>query len=519
MKQTNGQHASSGGAATQAGINFQNRVAGWVATRILCDMARGPIFGLPGIPHLLRCETEQPVDDLLVGSRANSFAFIQIKHSLDLSDSANSPFANVVDQFTRQMLGHQGTAGKQRPWDRKPQPAVDALVLITGPGGSGVIRDHLRSVLTKVRQLLPDQSLADASGNATEARALQAVMDHFSRSYRAEIGTPPTETDLRDALRLMRVEVLDVDPDGHAEREAKDALRDVILRDPAQADAAWSTLIHACARLAETHSGADRAGLQDILLGAGFELNIPRSYQRDIDQLHRVTDRTEEVLSDLARIRVGKTVVRIDRAVTQEIHRLADMGHTLVVGEPGAGKSGALAHFVEQLRSRSLDFVVLAVDQLEAATESQLQTELRLEHDLDEVLENWPGRQPAFLVIDALDAARGGPGAKTIRELIGRVSTRNKRWRVVASIRKFDLRYSEELRDLFAVRGKAAVAPEFLDNEFSSVSHVNVRPLSESELADVQAQSPALAALLTQAATNPRTFLSPPFNLGRPGPL
>jgi hypothetical protein len=177
------------------------------------------------------------------------------------------------------------------------------------------------------------------------------------------------------------------------------------------------------------------------------------------------------------------------------------------VGEPGAGKSGALAHFVEGLKTRGFDFVVLAVDRLDAATEVQLQGELHLQHALDEVLENWPGREPAFLVIDALDAARGGPAAKTIRDLIGRISSRKNRWRVVASIRKFDLRYSEELRDLFAVKGTATAEPEYRDDRFSMVSHANVRPLSEKELADVRTQSPALGALMSQAPAERCTAL------------
>ena len=46
-------------------------------------------------------------------------------------------------------------------------------------------------------------------------------------------------------------------------------------------------------------------------------------------------------------------------------------------------------------------------DRLDAGTEAQLQTELHLEHSLDDVLESWPGRKPASLVIDALDASRG----------------------------------------------------------------------------------------------------------------
>jgi hypothetical protein len=391
--------------------------------------------------------------------------------------------------------------------------------MIVGPGSSGSIRNHLRSVLAKVRQLLPGQPLSDAATNAQEERALKVVADHFSRSYEAESGAMPSDADIRNAVRLMHIEILDVDPSGHGEREALDALRQVVLRNAQDAAAAWSTLVQACAHMGETHAGADRVILQRLLLDAGFELNIPPSYRSDIEQLRRTTARTEVILSDLAKIQVADAIVSIDRAVNHELDRLAGISHTLVVGEPGAGKSGALAHFIDGLKTRDADFVVLAVDRLDAGTETQLQAELHLEHNLDEALENWPGRRAAFLVIDALDAARGGPAAKTIRDLIRRISSRNDRWHVVASIRKFDLRYSEELRDLFAVKGTTVAAPDFRDDAFSTVSHVNVRPLSKSELARVQAQSPVLAALIEEAPAELQQLLRIPFNLRLLGEL
>src|SRR5208282_5179359 len=396
MKQTiSSGRGSGGGGATQAGINFQNRVAAWVATRILSDRARSPILGLRDIPLFLRCETEQPVDDLLVGSEGNAFAFAQVKHSVDLSDSPDSTLAAVVDQFARQILADRGTALSQRPWDRKPRPESDTLVLIVGPGSSGQIRERLRDVLRKVRQLLSQQPLSDAATNAEEKKALEVIRSHFSRAYQAEIGTAPSDVDLRKGLALMRIEVLDVDPGGHAEREAQDALREVVLRDSHQSDSAWSTLVDACGRMAEMHSGADRTALQKILLDAGFDLTIPPSFRPDIDQLRRTTGKTEEILSDLAKIKVAEATVSINREVTKEIHRLAQITHTLVIGEPGAGKSGTLSHFVEGLKAQGSDFVVLAVDRLDAGTEAQLQAELHLQAGLEEVLQNWPGRDPA----------------------------------------------------------------------------------------------------------------------------
>jgi hypothetical protein len=66
----------------------------------------------------------------------------------------------------------------------------------------------------------------------------------------------------------------------------------------------------------------------------------------------QITLRTEDALSDLAKIRVADKVVQIDRAVTQEIERLSSAQSILVVGDPGAGKSGSLSFSVDDHTER-----------------------------------------------------------------------------------------------------------------------------------------------------------------------
>lgn len=54
--------------ATAAGVEFQTRVASWLAVRILAESGAQPLWDWPAHSSLkiLRCETEQPVDDILV---------------------------------------------------------------------------------------------------------------------------------------------------------------------------------------------------------------------------------------------------------------------------------------------------------------------------------------------------------------------------------------------------------------------------------------------------------------------
>src|SRR5882672_4933136 len=129
---------NSGGAATQAGIDYQNRVATWVAVHILAEQDASPPWSLPASVTLefLRCETEQPVDDLLVGTSEGGHTFAQVKHGLRLETAASSPFASAVDQFVRQFVACRNVVTGSQPWERPLDGRRDRLLLIVDPSSS-----------------------------------------------------------------------------------------------------------------------------------------------------------------------------------------------------------------------------------------------------------------------------------------------------------------------------------------------------------------------------------------------
>jgi hypothetical protein len=255
--------------------------------------------------------------------------------------------------------------------------------------------------------------------------------------------------------------------------------------------------------LATERSGIDRGELQQSLLNVGIDIRAARSYHDDIERLKRRSQSTADLVADFACIRVGTTEkIRIQRHSTDALCRAGEDDSLLIVGEPGAGKSGALYDLVQSL-SRGRDIVFLAVGHLDARSLGGLRRELDLDHELTEVLANWPGTNPAFLVIDALDAAREPRVAETIRDLIRTVVKQKGRWRVVASIRKFDLRYSQELKQLFA--GDPPTV--FQDPEFLRIRHLQVPRLSDEEIAQVRSQSSNLRRLIDHAPEELRDLL------------
>lgn len=501
----------AGGAAVAGGMDFQHRGAAWVAVHILGEKDASPPWNIPvGVTlEWLRCETEQSVDDLLVGTSEDGLIFVQFKRHLDLSVADDSHLASAIDQFVRQFLACRNKPAGRQPLERPLDPQKDRLVIITSPSSSRPIRIDLRNLLQRIKQLQSHQKLDDAAGNDSESKALSLVRKHIATSWKISVGTDPTENEIQQILSLIRVEVMDLDDGSVSEREAKNILRTSILKNPDNTDMAWSRLISSCGSLAAKRSGADRLNIQFDLLKAGLPLKAVRSYQDDIEKLQGYSEGTFAALAHFAEIRVGPKTIKIQRPCTEALRQTVEEKSVLIVGDPGAGKSGALHDLVNALKQDGRECIVLAVDRLAARSLGELRNEIGLDHELIKVLDNWPGLQPAFIIIDAMDAARADPSGMMIRDLIRQMIEKGGRWRVVASIRKFDLRYGVEIKGLFVGRPMT----KYHDLEFKDVCHVNIPDLSEDEFGQVASQSSEMQALIRDAPGGLRKLMRLPFNL------
>jgi MoxR-like ATPase len=493
------QQGTGGGTATHAGTNYQNRVAAWSAVHILAEHDAVPPLDLPAAVTLesLHAETPHAVDDLSVGTSDGGSVLSQAKHTLSLQTTPDSPLGSAVEQFVREYRSG------------RLNPSKDRLVIATTSLSSAPIKVHLPAFLNRVRSSSsPDQEWT--AGNKEENEAAATLRNHIIRAWRDQAGSEPDATDVIAILRLARIQILDVDEAGQGEREAKQLLRTSILADPTATDAAWNTLITATAGYAVNAQRGDRAALQRALTDAGIAIKAARSFQKDIHRLNDHTSSTLQNLLEYARIQASACNISIQRAVAPDLHAAAAGGHLLVLGAPGAGKSGALYELAHVLKTEGADVVAFAVDQIEAASLGTLRTELNLTHELLEVLDAWPGTSPGYIFIDALDAARSEEAVKTLQSLIGKVIGNTGRWRIVASVRKFDLRYNQTLQRLFRGFPPTAV---YTDAEFAAIRHVNVPVLSDAEVAQINAQSAALDALVSAANASLKELLRLPFNL------
>jgi hypothetical protein len=488
------------GRATHAGTYYQNRVSAWWAVAILAEADADPPMELPAnlTFESLYAETAKAVDDLTVNSSAHGAILCQAKHTVTLQTKPGAPLGSTIAQFVRQF----------RTSKPNLDPAKDRLVLVTTSLSSAPIKTHLPAFLTRLRSSASPQEEWTA-GNKGENEVGAVIRKHVISAWRAEYGRKPTAPEIIELLRLVHVQILDVDRGGGHEREAKQLLRRSVLATPADAIKCWNTLLTEVGGYATAGQSADRSALQQAFTRAGIALKAPRSFQDDVARLKELTTSTLEALEEFSRIEVGGHGITIERPVAKELEVGAAGGHLLVVGVPGAGKSGALYELARTLHKNS-DVVLLAVDQIEAASLGALRHELALKRDLLKVLASWSGTGPGYVIIDALDAARSEGAIKTLQSLIREVISSGGRWRVAASVRKFDLRYSSPLKALF--RGSPA-SPQYTDPEFGSVRHINIPPLTQIELSQLQSQSPVLGSLVSVASAPLQELLHLPFNL------
>ena len=205
-------------------------------------------------------------------------------------------------------------------------------------------------------------------------------------------------------------------------------------------------------------------------------LLAPDDYRKEIDALKKKSLQLRDSLSASTRLDVGDGhPIPIPRKVLGIAKAAAKGGPVLLVGEPGAGKTGVVTELAGQLEADEGEVLLLKVS---ASGLTGLRSDLALSHSLRDVLENWPGVAPAYLLIDGLDEARGGPADTEYRSLITDVlGFPDSRWKLVASVRSFDLRAGQQYKSLF--KGAPPNA-EFSasDSDLANVRHIEVRPWS-----------------------------------------
>lgn len=495
---TSSRGISSGGAAAAGGIGFQAQLGALFGLQLLAQVPVDRVLELgAAVPVWIRFETEAPVDDILVATSIGGFIAVQAKTAVNLSSGPAGGLAKTVQQFVRHWLVCRDGRGEQL-WDRCLDPNKDRLVLAVGPTTPASIRVDLPAALRSYSQPSPGALTQD------QQRALEVFETCMREAWSNTTTEPWSPTVLRSVAQLVRV--LTFDPAGAYGNVMEGLAARATTTD--QARPLITALTQISQRWMTERSGGDLPQLRQAVLHARVPLSATPRFEEDIRKLR---EHSAQIAADLRRyeqIERTEGVIRITRECQAAALAAAQEGSLLLIGEPGAGKSAVINALARELRSHG-DVVELAVDRYSVQDLVGLRNELDLEHDLVKVLEAWDGPSGGWLVVDALDATRGGQGEGAFRTLIERVLALKGRWKVVASIRTFDLRMGVRFRELFAGR---PANPDYRDAAFPTVRHLLVPSWSEEEFDQVLNQAPELRTALDGAPTKLRQLALVPFN-------
>jgi hypothetical protein len=480
--------ARVGGASTAAGVSYQDGVTAWLAAHVLAEDHAPHLPELPAGLHVAQTssETPHPIDDINAPMTGGKTIYLQAKRAVrQLVDRAGEDFTDFIRQVVDEHEALGGTAGVD----------PDALyVLATAPDAAATVREDLRLVLNDLRDA-PRGTDPRAFGQTEDkSSALKTTIGIVDRLLR-DRGAEPTTVLLRAILNRTAVWV--VDPEGESKQTAVNMLAASVVADPADAPKAWRVLEQRAVAAQRDHDVLDIAGWRRALEMDGIPLKAVPSFGADVE---RIRAHAAGALSDLGRrrsLRLGSESVHVQRDTVAAAAALAEEGPLVVLGDPGSGKSGLLADLASVLVERGGEVLAIDADALAGLSIGQVSHELHLEHDIDQVLVGWPHGMRRYLIVDALDQTRGTGAVAALRKVVERVVAAGV-WTAIVAVRRFDLRYSMDIRRSFA--GRVPPGP-LTDREFADVRHVAVGDFSDAELAQVEHQAPNLVRATEQART------------------
>lgn len=232
-----------GGAATNSGIDFQQRIAAFVLAHVLMDVKNYSALQLEeGLEvSQVRFETNDDIDDLVLQTSSGR-VLIQAKRSLSLSDGPESDFSSVLKQFVDQYVNDN--------------VSTDTYILATSSKSSQRITKELRK-LTEAARLNEIGSSTNPLTKAEE-EVLEKTRGLVREHFESKTGAPPSEVEFSSLFKRIRIALVDIEDGGPLESAILTLLSGRASVSP---NLLWASLIALSISLAKDRLSIDRNAL------------------------------------------------------------------------------------------------------------------------------------------------------------------------------------------------------------------------------------------------------------------
>ncbi|WP_121664451.1 hypothetical protein [Metabacillus litoralis] len=186
---------------TNAGIDFQQRVSGWILFNMVTDIDLANSIDIKENTYIEKVafETRDIIDDLVVTTKDNEKLFFQMKRTVSLSKSEDSDFYKAINQFVRQYVQE----GK----------SVNNYILITTSNTSNPIKNELKKILESIR--LNPLTFIENPLNKSEKSAFDRFKSLIREIYKNVTSKDMSEQQFLEFSSKMVISVLDIE-DGMA---------------------------------------------------------------------------------------------------------------------------------------------------------------------------------------------------------------------------------------------------------------------------------------------------------------
>jgi len=235
---------NAGGSATNAGIDFQQRISALFMTHMLMEIAFIDDLGFDGNINIEQMffESSYSIDDLVVKTNCGTI-YIQAKRSINCSNSLNSEFSKVICQFVKQFL--------------KGNHESDRYVLVTSSKASSKIYRDLRKITENIRY--NDIGFIENPLNKVEKSVFSVLINLISSHY-SDISKKPITEDINlNILKKIHISVIDIEAGMPLE---KAVITLISGKSKVSPNLLWDSLISLGLSLSKNRSSINKKGLE-----------------------------------------------------------------------------------------------------------------------------------------------------------------------------------------------------------------------------------------------------------------